>query len=117
VKPTIVTRVSLSCDVKVTELGDAVGHHKDVLGLDVAVHDAHAEAARVSKRQRFRKQFEVPQDLAQCSSRLLESCMRMARQIKDRMCQSPEAKKSELIKPRGQTKKSKKKESKGCELL
>jgi hypothetical protein len=41
----------------------------------------------------------------------------MARQIKDRMCQSPEAKKSELIKPRGQTKKSKKKESKGCELL
>jgi len=47
-----------------------------------------------------------------------ESFMRMARQIKDRMCQSPDSKaKSDLIKPRGATKKNAKKSSKGCLLL
>ena len=61
--------------------------------------------------------IELVETSAKAAYNVQESFMRMARQIKDRMCQSPEAKKSELIKPRGQTKKSKKKESKGCELL
>ena len=45
--------------------------------------------------------------------------MRMARQIKDRMCQSPESKsKQDLIKPRGAAKKGGKgKSSSKCMLL
>ena len=48
-----------------------------------------------------------------------ESFMRMARQIKDRMCQSPESKsKQDLIKPRGAAKKGGKgKSSSKCMLL
>jgi Ras-related protein Rab-1A len=77
-------------------------------------------AVPTEEAQKFADEMgiELIETSAKTATNVQESFMRMARQIKDRMCQSPEAKsKADLIKPRGAAKKGAKKSGSKCMLL